>query len=135
MKNAFMGVSASNCLQRLFCGASLLVLTVCLSTNVFAEKAKKDPNALKKGDIIMGNVSDNSNLPMEEVKVLEATAEDRVMAFGTTDANGDFSFKVYNPKDSIKIRHKGYKEIVLPMDKKYYSIILTPAPADPDYNK
>jgi hypothetical protein len=134
MKKVFMGIVSSNCLQKIVCSFSLLVLTACFSTNIFAEKNKANQPVLKRGDMVMGNVTDNANNPLEEIKVLEATAEDRVMAYGTTDANGDFSFKVNDPKDSIKIRHKGYQTVVLPLDKKYFSITLTPVAASDNKN-
>ena len=85
--------------------------------------------------MVMGNVTDIDSNPLEEIKVLEANAEDRVLAYGTTDANGDFSFKVNNPdKDSLKIRHKGYETVVLPLDKKYFSITLKPVAESSDKN-
>lgn len=124
-----MGIKSSNCLQSIVCSLSMLVLTTCFSTNVYAEKTKADQNVIKRGDMVMGNVTDINNNPLEEIKVLEATSEDRVMTFGTTDANGDFSFKVNNPKDSLKIRAKGFETVALPLDKKYFSITLQPIQA------
>ena len=126
MKKEILRVKSSNCLQSIVCSVSLLVLTICFSANAFAEKTKTNQSVIKRGDMVMGNVTDIENNPLEEIKVLEATAEDRVMAYGTTDANGDFSFKVNNPNDSIKIRQKGFETVVLPLDKKYFSITLKP---------
>ena len=77
----------------------------------------------------MGIVQDINENPLEEIKVLEASVEDRVMTFSTTTSGGDFSIKVVNPKDSIKIRHKGYQEVSLPLDKKFYTITLQPIAA------
>ena len=132
MKKEFVRTQSSKCLQSIVCSISLLVLTVCFSTNVFAEKNKTEQNVIKKGDMVMGTVSDLNENPLEEIKVLEATAEDRVMTFSTTDAGGNFSFKVVNPKDSLKIRQKGYQTVTLPLDKKYFTITLEPVKASSD---
>jgi len=129
MKKVLRRIVSSNSLQNIVCSISLLVLTALFSTNVLAEKTKTDQNPIKKGDMVMGIVSDLNENPLEEIKVLEATAEDRVMTFSTTDANGNFSFKVVNPKDSLKIRQKGYQTVTLPLDKKYFTITLKPAQA------
>lgn len=132
MKKEMMRIKSLNCLQKIVCSFSFLVLTVCFSTNMFAEKSNAPQNGIKRGDMIMGNVTDNANNPLEEIKVLESNSEDRVMTFGTTDANGDFSFKLNNPKDSLKIKAKGYQTVVLPLDKKYFSITLEPIKATSD---
>lgn len=80
----------------------------------------------------MGTVVDINEKPMTDIKVLESSVEDRVMTFTSTDANGDFAFKVYDPKDSIKIKIKGYETIAVPLDKKFYSITMVPTPATED---
>ncbi|MCQ2068104.1 MAG: hypothetical protein MJY68_03260 [Bacteroidaceae bacterium] len=129
MKKENLRINSSKCLHRLVCCASLLFLTVCLSTNVSARKDKADQSVVKRGEMIMGTVIDVNENPVTEIKVLESTKEDRVMTFATTDANGDFALKVYDPSDSIKIKVKGYKNVALPINQKFYSIKLEPIPA------
>ena len=126
MKNEKVRMISSKCLRGLVCGTSLLFLSICFSSNAFAQKNKTEQNPIKKGDMVMGIVQDINENPLEEIKVLEASTEDRVMTFSTTTSGGDFSIKVVNPKDSIKIRHKGYQEVSLPLDKKFYTITLLP---------
>lgn len=126
MKNEKVRIISSRCLRGLVCGASLLVLSICSSSNAFAQKNKTEQNPIKKGDMVMGIVQDMNENPLEEIKVLESSVEDRVMTYSTTTSGGDFSIKVVNPKDSIKIKHKGYQEVSLPLNKKFYTITLMP---------
>ena len=123
---------SSKCLRSIVCGASLLVLTLCFSTNVSAQKNKNNQNVLKRGDMVMGTVVDVAENPMTDLKVLESSVEDRVMTFTSTDSNGDFALKIHDPKDSLQIKIKGYQTVSLALDKKYYSITLVPLPAASD---
>jgi hypothetical protein len=132
MKNEKVRIISSECLHRLVCCASLMFLTVCLSTNASARKDKTDQSAVKRGEMVMGTVTDVNDNPVVDIKVLESSKEDRVMTFTSTDANGDFAFKVYDPSDSIKVKVKGYKNVALPINQKFYSIKLEPVPADED---
>ena len=134
MKNEKVRVSSSKCLHRLVCCASLIALTLCFSTNVWAEKnkANKDKDAIKRGDMVMGTVVDVNEQPMTEIKVLEYSVEKRVTTYTTTDSNGDFALKVYDPKDSIRIKIKGYETITVPLDKKFYTLTMVPAPVVDD---
>ena len=93
-------------------------------------KANKD--AIKRGDMVMGSVVDINEKPMTEIKVLEYSPEKRVTTYTTTDANGDFAFKVYDPRDSLRVKIKGYETVTVPLDKKFYSITLVPAPVIDD---
>ena len=130
MRNEKVRIQSSNCLRRLVCCASLITLTLCFSTNMWAEKnkANKDKDAVKRGDMVMGTVVDINEQPMTDIKVLEFSAEKRVTTYTSTDSNGDFAFKVYDPKDSIRIKIKGYETVMVPLDKKFYSITMVPAP-------
>ena len=132
MRNEKVRILSSNCLHRLVCCASLIALTLCLSTNVWAEKNKANKDAIKRGDMVMGSVVDINEKPMTEIKVLEYSPEKRVTTYTTTDANGDFAFKVYDPRDSLRVKIKGYETVTVPLDKKLYSITLVPAPVVDD---
>ena len=57
--------------------------------------------AQKAGDIISGVVEDNDG-PMMMVNVTERDAADRIVAHAITDIEGNFSFKLVNPKDRIE---------------------------------
>ena len=132
MRNEKVRILSSNCLHRLVCCASLIALTLCFSTSVWAEKNKankdKEKDAVKRGEMVMGTVVDINEQPMTDIKVLESSVEDRINTFTTTDSNGDFALKVYDPKDSIKIKIKGYETVAVPLDRKFYTITMVPAP-------
>lgn len=126
MKNEKVRTASSNCLRGIVCMTAFLAFTISFGTTASAQKNKSDQNLLKKGDMVMGVVTDINENPLEEIKVLESSDEDRVMTFSTTTSSGDFSFKVVNPKDSLKIKYKGYQEVALPLDKKFFTITLKP---------
>jgi TonB-linked SusC/RagA family outer membrane protein len=77
--------------------------------------------AQKAGDIISGQVTDTFG-PVMLANVVEVDAANRIVAAATTDINGNFSFKLKNPKDKIKISYVGYKPVVLSINKTYYKI-------------
>jgi len=75
------------------------------------------------GDVISGVVSDNDG-PMILVNVIEVDAADRIVSQAVTDVEGNFSFKLKNPKDKIKVSFVGYETVVLPIDKRYFEITM-----------
>ena len=77
--------------------------------------------AQKVGDIISGVIEDNDG-PMMVVNVIEVDATGRIVAHAVTDVNGEFSFRLVNPKDKLKISYVGYETVILPFDKTYFSI-------------
>ena len=79
--------------------------------------------AQKAGDIISGVIEDNDG-PMMMVNVTERDAADRIVAHAITDVEGNFSFKLVNPKDRIQISYVGYETVDIPIDKLYFEIKL-----------
>ena len=77
--------------------------------------------AQKVGDIISGQVTDAFG-PVMLANVVEVDAANRIIAAATTDMNGNFSFKLKNPKDKLKISYVGYKTVILPINKTHFSI-------------
>ena len=77
--------------------------------------------AQKAGDIISGVIEDNEG-PMMMVNVTERDAADRIVAHAITDINGEFSFRLQNPKDRIQITYVGYETVDIPIDKTYFEI-------------
>ena len=72
--------------------------------------------AQKAGDIISGVIEDNDG-PMMMVNVTERDAADRIVAHAITDVEGNFSFKLVNPKDRIQSSYVGYETVDIPIDK------------------
>ena len=73
---------------------SLLLMQTAFIT-VFAQ------NKPKAGDIISGIVSDRED-PMMLVNVNERDSANRVVAHSITDIEGNFSFQLVNPQDSLR---------------------------------
>lgn len=90
-----------------------LLLSLSLSS-VLAQKA---------GDMISGNVSDAYG-PLMAVNIVEIDAANRITAHGTTDVNGNFSFRIANPKDRLRISYVGCETQTLPINKTYYKIVM-----------
>ncbi len=93
-----------------------LLLCLC-SLPTFAQKA---------GDIISGTVTDAMG-PVMMANVVELDAANRIVASAVTDMSGNFSFKLKNPKDKLRVTYVGSKTVVLPFNKTHYNIVLQDA--------
>ena len=98
-------------INRFFRAAFALAL-VSQSGLLFAQKA---------GDVISGVIEDPMG-PMMMVNVTERDAADRIAAYAITDLNGEFSFRLVNPKNRIVISYVGYETVDIPIDKTYFEI-------------
>ena len=104
--------------KRLFKVLGLIMISCQLSIiNSFAQKA---------GDIISGTVTDEFG-PVLMANVVELDAANRIVASAVTDMSGNFSFKLKNPKDKLRITYVGYKTVTLPFNKTKYSVHLESA--------
>lgn len=56
--------------------------------------------------------------------VCEIDANGRIVESTVTDANGNFSMKVRNPKNKIRFSYIGYKTLKMPINKAEYSVML-----------
>lgn len=79
--------------------------------------------AQKAGDMISGNVSDDIEGLMM-VNVVEIDAANRIVAHGVTDINGNFSFRINNPKDKLRVSYVGYETQIIPIKGTTYKIRL-----------
>ena len=82
--------------------------------------------AQSAGDIISGTVTDAYG-PVMMANVVEIDAANRIVASATTDMSGNFSFKLKNPKDKLRISFVGYKTVTLPFNKTKFAIRLQDA--------
>ena len=78
-------------------------------------------NAQQAGDIISGTVNDEMG-PVMMANVVEIDAAKRIVASAVTDMNGNFSFKLKNPKDKLRITFVGYKTVLVPINKTHFNI-------------
>lgn len=76
------------------------------------------------GDVVSGTVSDDLG-PLMMVNVIEVDNSGRIVAHGVTDINGNFSFRVQDPKkNKIKVSYIGLETQVLPINKKVFNIVM-----------
>ena len=92
------------------------MLFVCFCTLSMAQ-------APKAGDIISGTVSDEIE-PLMMVNVVEIDNNNRVVAHGTTDINGNFSFAIKSPKNRLRVSYIGCQTQFIPINKKHFKIVL-----------
>ena len=78
-------------------------------------------NAQQAGDIISGTVNDEMG-PVMMANVVEIDAAKRIVASTVTDMNGNFSFKLKNPKDKLRVTFVGYKTVLVPINKTHFNI-------------
>lgn len=76
-------------------------------------KEVKAVEAVKAGDKITGNVKSKNGQPLQSVNLVEIDEYGRIVANSITDNNGNFSFKVVNPKHKIRISYVGFKSQIL----------------------
>ena len=94
---------------------SILMLLACFCVNASAQ--------VKAGDIISGQVWDDFD-PLMMCNVVEVDHNNRIVAHGVTDINGNFSFQIKNPKDHIRISYIGCQTVTLPINKKAFGRIV-----------
>ena len=82
--------------------------------------------AQKAGDIISGTVTDAFG-PVMMANVVELDAANRIVASAQTDMSGNFSFKLKNPKDQLRVSYVGYKTVTLPINKTHFAVKMTDA--------
>ena len=78
---------------------------------------------VKAGDIISGQVWDDFD-PLMMCNVVEIDHNNRIVAHGATDINGNFSFAIKNPKDKIRISYIGCQTVELPINKRAFGKIV-----------
>ncbi len=91
------------------------MLFACFSITVSAQ--------VKAGDVVSGQVWDDLE-PLMMVNVVEVDNNNRIVAHGTTDINGNFSFKIVSPKNKIRISYIGCQTAILPINKRAFGKIV-----------
>ncbi len=80
-------------------------------------------SAQKAGDMIRGNVADDIDALMA-CNVVEIDNANRIVAHAVTDINGDFAFKLVDPRHKIKVSYVGYTTQIIPIKGTFYKIRL-----------
>ena len=79
--------------------------------------------AQNEGFIVSGTVSDAMG-PVMMANVIEIDGANRIISSGQTDMNGNFSFRIKDPKNKLKISFVGCKTKILPIKREVYNIML-----------
>lgn len=69
----------------------------------------------QSANMVRGVVVDEIDEPLVGVGIYEIDKNNRVYSTTVTDINGEFSLRVKNPKNQIKVSYVGYDAIVLPI--------------------
>lgn len=93
---------------------TLLMALPLFSYTAFAQQA---------GDIVSGTVSDAMG-PVMMANVIEVDGSNRIVSSTQTDINGNFSFKIKDPKNKLKISFVGCKTKILPIKGLTYNVVL-----------
>ena len=91
------------------------MLLACFCINAVAQ--------VKAGDVISGQIWDDFD-PLMMCNVVEIDKNNRIVAHGVTDINGNFSFKIVSPKNKIRISYIGCQTLTLPITKKAFGKIV-----------
>ncbi len=78
------------------------------------------------GTLVHGTVSDDFDV-MPGVNVVEIDATNRIVAQAITDANGNFSLRITNPRNKLRFSCVGMQQQVVPIKGTVYKIKLTDA--------
>ncbi|MCD8319027.1 MAG: SusC/RagA family TonB-linked outer membrane protein [Paraprevotella sp.] len=75
---------------------------------------------------ISGTVSDSYG-PIVGASVVEIDESNRNISATVTDFNGNFTLKIKNPKDKLKISYVGLKAQILPINKRVFNVTMEDA--------
>ena len=75
---------------------------------------------------VSGTISDSFG-PVVGAAIVEMDASNRNISATVTDFNGNFTLKIKNPKNRLKISYVGMKTQILPINKKVYHVTLEDA--------
>ena len=93
---------------------SLVLLCASYAMSGYAQQA---------GDMVTGTVSDAMG-PIMMANVVELDGANRIVSSTTTDMNGNFSFKIKDPKNKIRFSFVGAKSKTVPIKGTTYNILL-----------
>ena len=80
-------------------------------------------SAQTAGTMIRGTVSDDLE-PLMSCNVVEIDKANRIVAHAVTDINGNFSFKIVDPKNRLKFSYIGCETKIIPIKGTTYKVTL-----------
>ena len=79
--------------------------------------------AQQAGDVVTGTVSDSMG-PLMMANVVELDEANRIVSSTITDMNGNFSFKIKDPRNRLKFMFVGNEPKIVPIKGTTYNIVM-----------
>jgi hypothetical protein len=100
--------------------------TLPIPTREVAKAKKANKKRVKAGKKISGVVNDEFG-PVFGATVCEIDENGQVVASTVTDVNGNFTLKVVDPQDKLRISYIGLRTVMLDIDRKAYNVMMKPS--------
>jgi hypothetical protein len=100
--------------------------TLPIPTREVAKAKKANKKRVKAGKKISGVVNDEFG-PVFGATVCEIDENGQVVASTVTDVNGNFTLKVVDPQDKLRISYIGSRTVMLDIDRKAYNVMMKPS--------
>ena len=100
--------------------------TLPIPTREVTKAKKANKKRVKAGKKISGVVSDEFG-PVFGATVCEIDENGQVVASTVTDVNGNFTLKVVDPQDKLRISYIGSRTVMLDIDRKAYNVMMKPS--------
>lgn len=100
--------------------------TLPIPTREVAKAKKANKKRVKAGKKIYGVVNDEFG-PVFGATVCEIDENGQVVASTVTDVNGNFTLKVVDPQDKLRISYIGLRTVMLDIDCKAYNVMMKPS--------
>ena len=100
--------------------------TLPIPTREVTKAKKANKKRVKAGKKISGVVNDEFG-PVFGATVCEIDENGQVVASTVTDVNGNFTLKVVDPQDKLRISYIGSRTVMLDIDRKAYNVMMKPS--------
>lgn len=100
--------------------------TLPIPTREVTKAKKANKKRVKAGKKIYGVVNDEFG-PVFGATVCEIDENGQVVASTVTDVNGNFTLKVVDPQDKLRISYIGLRTVMLDIDRKAYNVMMKPS--------
>ena len=100
--------------------------TLPIPTREVTKAKKANKKRVKAGKKISGIVKDEFD-PVFGAIVCEVNENGQVVASTVTDVNGNFTLKVVDPQDKLRISYIGLRTVMLDIDRKEYDVMMKPS--------
>ena len=96
------------------------------TTNNHVKFIERPTSDIKPGDSITGCVNGQDGKPLPFANLVEEDEYHRVVTHAMTDKNGNYTFKLVNPKHKIRISYVGYVSKTLDINSNRIDVVLEP---------